>query len=190
MAHIEVTFGGCDTGLKTVRREVQKARSGSGHGALSHRRSSRKISCRKGSASPSVQVAFVNRHHPSGEEFDTGTILHGSFERLQSIDSVICLSIALRTAPIPFGIVTANRCIASGLRAFPSPSLDKAIVWRRTKVIIRPVRMAVLSSALRTSPAVARRLPGYLKRWRRSASASLWRSPTPSERHRPMRANS
>lgn len=43
-----------------------------------------------------MQVAFVNRHHPGAKQFDTSTTIHEPFERLQSIDLVLGLSIALR----------------------------------------------------------------------------------------------
>ena len=157
MAHIELTFGECDTGLKRCGakygRPAQALATGLYHPDSHHGKSA----VAKGSASPSVQVAFVSRHHPSGEEFDTGTSKHGSFERLQ------CLSIALRTAPIPLRIGTAKRCIALALRAFRSPSLAKAIVWRRTRSHHPPLRRAILRSALRTDPAVGRRLPGIFE---------------------------
>ena len=43
-----------------------------------------------------MQVAFVNQHPPGAEQFDTSTTIHEPFERLQSIDLALGLSIALR----------------------------------------------------------------------------------------------
>ena len=42
-----------------------------------------------------VQIAFLQRHHPSAEQLDTGAAIHGSLEGLQSID----LSFGLPVAP-------------------------------------------------------------------------------------------
>jgi hypothetical protein len=42
-----------------------------------------------------VQIAFLQRHHPSAEQLNTGAAIHGSLEGLQSVD----LSLGLPVAP-------------------------------------------------------------------------------------------
>ena len=74
--------------------KTSKARVGSRGGATT---------CGEGCREPSwrgliellVQIAFLQRHHPSAEQLNTGAAIHGSLEGLQSVD----LSFGLPVAP-------------------------------------------------------------------------------------------
>ena len=65
-----------------------------------------------------VQAVFVQRHHPSAEQLDTGAAIHRSLEGLQFVDLSFGLSVAPRfqhSVPNSLQVLAyrlAKRCIA------------------------------------------------------------------------------